>query len=295
MLFILACALSAFQWQMFSRFTGDKKYSTALSSRINNRSFNSPTPIFLFDLDAHTEWAQWRPAPPTFGFFFFWGGWRGHSFQDLTPDFATGWTWHTWMVAGLGFPWLHWADLTVTINNNDSGHDTSCDPWSIFGLYPFDGFSKMSLGTRCIFIYFFLINILQENENLSEKKCFTVFCNFSKQENCGKHLRAVWGSWSASMEPDPLHCLLSHQLSAAFTNTQSMSFAYKIICERLWQISYWAVWNLTNNEDIGISKTKTSNNASKQTNSILLSMFCKCPPPQQQLHANKTYWTGLVE
>lgn len=73
MLFILACALSAFQWQIFSRFTAVRKYSAAWSSRINNCSFNSPTPIFLFDLDAHTQWAQWRPAPPTFGFFF-WGG-----------------------------------------------------------------------------------------------------------------------------------------------------------------------------------------------------------------------------
>lgn len=124
-----------------------------------------------------------------------------------------------------------------------------------------------------------------------------VFCIFSKQENCGKHLWAVWGSSSASMERDPLHCLVSHQLSAfgslAFTNTQSMSVAYKIICERLWQISYWAVRNLTNNEDIGISKTKTSKNASKQTNSIILSTFYKLPPPPTP--NNNCTLTRLIE
>lgn len=114
--------------------------------------------------------------------------------------------------------------------------------------------------------FFFFINILQENENLFElqkKKCCTVFCIFLKQENCEKPLWTVWASLSASMEPDPLRCLLTPTMCvwlSGFHKHTSTSLACKIIFERLWQISYWAVWNLANNEDIGISKKKPKKN-----------------------------------
>lgn len=129
------------------------------------------------------------------------GGGGGHSFQDLTPAFVTGWTWHTWMVAGLGFPWLHWADLTVTINSNDSGHDTSCNPWSIFGLYPFDGFSKMSLGTRCIFFFFFYKRL---KINLSYKKKWILhFFETGKlwktSLGCLRFVICLHGTWSSAL------------------------------------------------------------------------------------------------
>lgn len=128
------------------------------------------------------------------------------------------------MVAGFGLPWLHWADLTVTINNHDSGHDTSCDPWSIFGLCPFDGFSKMSLATRSIFFRQYL-PVELKSIRARKEKCFTEFCIFPNRRNCRKHLWAVCASSFANMEPDPQRSLLRRQLavfgSLVFTNTQS--------------------------------------------------------------------------
>ncbi len=59
---------------------------------------------------------------------------------------VTDQTWHTQSIrtetntvhnGGVHFLRVYWTALTVTINDNDSGDDTSCHPCSLFGLDPF--------------------------------------------------------------------------------------------------------------------------------------------------------------